>query len=140
MTVGPLEYAIFGFPGNQFTGEIAPELARLVESGTIRIIDLVFVSKDSDGNVVAIEVDENDDLVHFAAIDGEVGGVIGDEDIAHAGEGLEPNTSAALLVWEDTWAKPLVDALRGAGGVLIEGARIPEELVEEALAELASPL
>ena len=140
MTVGPLEYAIFGFPGNRFTGDIAPELARLVDNGTIRIIDLVFVSKDEDGNVIAIEVDENDDLVHFAAIDGEVGGVLGDEDIAHAGEGLEPGNSAALLVWEDTWAKPLVDALRGSGGVLIEGARIPQELAEEALAELASPL
>jgi uncharacterized membrane protein len=136
MPIGPVEYVILGFPENNFTGEIAPELADLVDNGLIRIIDLIFVSKDQDGNVIAIEVDEHDGLAGFAEIDGEVGGILGDEDIQHAAEALEPNTSAALIVWEDTWAAPLVQKLRDAGGVLIEGGRIPHDLVETAMADL----
>ena len=114
MATGPVEYVVLGFPGNQFKGEVVPELVKLVDSGTIRIIDLVVVVKDGDGNVMALEVDEHEALVMFTDLDGEVGGIIGDEDIEHAGEGLEPNSSAALLIWEDLWAVPLVDALRNA--------------------------
>jgi hypothetical protein len=136
-TIGPVEYMILGFPGNQFNGDIAPELANLIESGTIRIIDLVFMTKDADGEVAAFEYDQHDGLKGFAALDGEVGGIIGEEDIAYAADGLEPNTSAALLIWEDTWAAPLVDALRGSGGVLLEGSRIPHDLIEAALSESA---
>jgi hypothetical protein len=138
MTVGPVEYIIVGFPGNQFNGEVAPELAKLIESGTIRIIDLVFIAKDGDGNVAVIEFDEHEALVAFSELDGEIGGVIGDQDIAHAAAGLEPNSSAALLVWEDLWAAPFVDALRGSGGVLLEGGRIPHELIEPAVASLGA--
>jgi Family of unknown function (DUF6325) len=136
MAVGPVEYIIVGFPGNEFNGAIAPALAELVESGTIRIIDLVFIAKDGDGNAAAIEWEDHDALAPFGDIDGDVGGVISPEDIEHAAEGLEPNSSAALLVWEDLWATPLVEAMRGSGGVLIEGARIPHDLIEPVLAEL----
>ena len=138
MTTGPVEYIIIGFPGNKFTGEIVPELAKLVETGTIRILDLLFVQKDADGSVVVIEVDEHDDLAGYGSLDGEVGGFIGSEDVEHAAEALEPNSSAALLIWEDLWAAPFVDALRRADGVLLEGSRIPHDLVEEAEALLAS--
>jgi uncharacterized membrane protein len=138
MTIGPVEYVIIGFPGSQFSGEIAPELANLVESGVVRIIDLVFITKDEAGDVLVIEVDEDADLNVFAAIDGEVGGVLGDEDVAHAAEAIEPGSSALLLLWEDTWAAPLAQAIRNSGGVLLEGSRIPYELVEEAEELLAS--
>lgn len=138
MTVGPIEYIIVGFPGNQFTGQIAPALADLIDNDTIRILDLVFISKDADGEVTAFEYDELEELAAFGDLDGEVGGLIGPDDIAHAAEGLEPNSSAALLIWEDTWAVPLVEAMRGAGGVLLEGGRIPHDLAEEAFAGLAS--
>ncbi len=138
MGIGPVEYLVVGFPGNQFNGAIAPELAKLVDSGTIRILDLVFIMKDADGSVLAFEVDEHQDLAVFAALDGEVGGFIGGEDIEHAAEGLEPNSSAALLIWEDVWATPFVEAMRNSGGVLIEGSRIPHDLVEEVLAALPS--
>jgi hypothetical protein len=137
-TIGPVEYMLLGFPGNQFKGDIAPELAKLIESATIRIIDLVFIAKDKDGTVVSFEIDEHEELKVFAGLDGEVGGVIGEEDIAFAADALEPNSSAALLIWEDTWAVPLVEALRGAGGVLIEGSRIPHDLMETALTESAA--
>jgi hypothetical protein len=136
VAIGPVEYIIVGFPENKFTGEIIPALRDLVEGGTIRILDLIFVAKDADGNVAAVEVDEDEDLSGFAALDGEVGGLISEADIEYAANDLEPNSSLALLIWEDVWATPLVDALRASGGVLVDGARIPHDLVESALTEL----
>jgi len=138
MTIGPVEYMIVGFPGNRFTGEIAPELAKLVEAGTVRILDLIFVGKAADGTVTTFEFDQRDELAGFAAIDGEVGGLISTEDVEYAASLLEPNSSEALLVWEDVWATPLVEAMRRADGVVLEGARIPHELVQAAVDELAS--
>ena len=138
MTIGPVEYMVVAFPGNEFNGAIAPELAKLVDDGTIRILDLVFITKDADGDFAAIEFDEHDGLSAFASIDGEIGGVISHEDVEHAAEALEPNSSAALLVWEDTWATPFVEAMRASGGVLVEGARIPHDLIEPVLAGLDS--
>ena len=136
MSIGPVEYIIIGFPGNDFHGEIVPELAKLVDSGTIRIIDLVFISKDVDGSFIVLEADEDDGVSVFASLDGEVGGIIGNEDIAHAAAAIEPGNSAALLLWEDLWALPFGDALRNAGGVVLEGARIPAELIDAAEAQL----
>jgi Family of unknown function (DUF6325) len=136
VSIGPVEYILIGFPGNQFKGEIAPALGRLIENGTVRIIDLVFVGKDADGNVTAFEFDQLEELAPFASLHGEAGGLVNDEDIAYAGAALEPNSSAVLIVWEDTWATELAHAIRNADGVVIEGARIPYDLVEQALAEL----
>ena len=138
MALGPVEYIIVGFPGNQFNGEIAPELAKLVESGTIRILDLVFITKDADGNVEALDFEDHHDVALFHALDGDVGGFISDEDIEYAAADLEPNSSAALLIWEDVWATPFVQALRDSGGVLIEGSRIPHDLIEAAETELTA--
>jgi hypothetical protein len=133
----PWEYVIIGFPDNNFTGEIAPELADLVDAGVIRIIDLLFVSRGDDGTVVSIEVDEHDNLTTFLEIDGEVGGVITPEDVEHAAASIDAGSSILIIVWEDLWAASLVDAVRRAGGTLLEGARVPAELtdkVNEALA------
>ena len=138
MAIGPVEYIILGFPGNQFNGEVAPELGKLVESGTIRVLDLVFITKDADGVVEGIEFEDHDDVALFNALEGEVGGLISTEDIEYAAAELEPGSSAALLIWEDLWAGPFVDALRASGAVLIEGARIPHDLIEAAEAELAA--
>ena len=76
MAIGPVEYIIVGFPGNKFNGEIAPELGKLVESGTIRILDLVFITKDADGDVAGVEFEDHDDVALFNALEGEVGGLI----------------------------------------------------------------
>jgi hypothetical protein len=138
MSIGPVEYMIIGFPGNRFNGDIAPELAKLVEGGTVRILDLVFITKDEDGNVAAVELEDHHDVALFASLDGEIGGFISTEDIEYAAEELEPNSSAALLIWEDLWARSFVDALRASGAVLIEGSRIPHDLIEAAEAELAA--
>lgn len=132
--IGPVEYIIIAFPGNQFHGEIAPALEKLIESGTVRIIDLVFVLKDAAGEVSTFEFDQLDELAPFANLQGEVGGLINQEDIEYAGAGLDVDSSAALIVWEDTWATELATAIRGAGGIVLEGARIPPALVENALA------
>jgi len=112
MTIGPVEYIIVGFPGNEFSGKIAPELIALVESETVRILDLIFIGKDAEGNVVSFEIDDLDALAGFADLDGEVGGLIGAEDIEFAAAQLEPNSSAALLIWEDRWAAPFAQAVR----------------------------
>jgi hypothetical protein len=132
MTVGPVEYIVVGFPGNKFTGEIAPELIALVESGTVRVLDLIFIGKDDDGSVLAFEIDELDGSDAFNELAGEFGGLIGPADIEFVASRLEPGNSAALLLWEDLWAAPFAQAVRNSGGVLLEGARIPHELIEPA--------
>jgi hypothetical protein len=136
MTIGPVEYLIVAFPGNQFKGDIAPELAKLVESGTVNILDLVFIAKDPDGNILTLDYEDHQHLMPFAELDGEVGGLISPEDIEHAAAQLDPDTSAALLIWEDAWAAPLAAAVRNSGGVIVEGARIPHEIIQAAFAEI----
>ena len=106
MSIGPVEYIIVGFEGNEFNGRIVPELNALVESGQIRILDLVFISKDAEGDLVAFEYDELDELAGLGDATNESMGLLNDEDIEMAAEVLEPNTSAAFLVFEDLWAAP----------------------------------
>ncbi|HYA67565.1 MAG TPA: DUF6325 family protein [Acidimicrobiales bacterium] len=134
MGVGPIEYIVVGFPENRFNGLIAPELAKLIDSGTVRILDLIFVAKDEAGEVVSFEFDQLDELEDFANLEGEIGGILSDEDVAYVGAALDPGTSAGLIVWEDLWAAPFATAVRESGGVLLEGGRIPYELAQEALA------
>ena len=86
----------------------------------------------------AVEFEDHDDVALFNALDGEVGGLISEEDVEYAAADLKPNSSAALLIWEDVWAAPFVEAMRNFGGVLLEGARIPHDLIEAAEAELAA--
>ena len=136
MQIGPVEYAILTFPGNRFNGDVAPALARLIDSKTIRLLDLLFIGKDADGEVVVIEFDELDDLVAFRELDGECGGILGADDVAYAAATLEPNTSAALLVWEDVWATEFATAVLDSGGVLVESGRVPNEIAAEVFADL----
>ena len=131
MDVGPVEYVVIEFPGNQFNGEVAPALARLVESGTVRIIDLVFVVKDGDGNVTSLEYDELGEVAAaFADIDGDADGMLSDDDIAEIAAGLHDNSSALLLLFEDLWAKEFTAAVLDSGGELVAGGRIPRDLIE----------
>jgi hypothetical protein len=132
--IGPVDYMIVAFPGNEFRGEIAPALADLVEAGTIRIIDLAFVGKDTDGEILAFEVSDLDPHVRegLEKIGIEVSGLFNEDDIMPAGEELEPNTSAALLVWENVWARDVAQKMRDAGGVLLDFERLPHEVVQAA--------
>jgi hypothetical protein len=132
--IGPVDVAIIGFPGNKFRGEIAPALADLVEAGTIRIIDVAFVGKNDNGDVVAFELTEIDPEVRAGLenLGVEINGLLNEEDIVGAAEALEPNSSAAVLVWENVWARTVTQAMRDAGGVLLDFQRIPHEVVQAA--------
>jgi hypothetical protein len=140
MPMGPVSYTVIAFPGNHFHGQIAPEVARLVENGTVRILDLVFVGKDDEGNTISLEFDQMEELAQFNDLDGDVGGLVGPDDLDHVAAGLPENNSALIIVWEDAWARPFVEAVQDAGGVVIESARVPRELVESAMAELEEAL
>jgi uncharacterized membrane protein len=133
--IGPVEFMVVAFPGNKFTGEITPALKELVDSGTIRIIDLAFVMKDADGNVAAMEIEELESNVGkaFQTIEAEIGELVNQEDLMAVGKSLQPNSSAALLVWEDTWATKFVSALANAGAVVLDLQRVPRPIVEAAL-------
>jgi hypothetical protein len=129
--IGPVEYIVVGFPGNQFRGEIAPALADLVEAGTIRIIDIAFAGKDDNGELVAFELSELDPDVQKALekLGAEPSGLFSDEDLTTVAETLDPGSSAAVLAWENVWAKSVAGAIRDAGGELYDYDRVPHEIV-----------
>jgi hypothetical protein len=132
--IGPVDYAILAFPGDRFTGEIAPAIADLVDAGTIRVIDIAFVGKDENGETLAMELMELDAPVQeaLAKLGIEINGLLNEEDLMGAAEDLEPNTSAALLVWENVWARKVTQAIRDAGGELVAFERLPHEVVQAA--------
>ncbi len=134
MAIGPVEYIIIGFPGNRFNGDMVPALEKLVESGTIRIIDMLFILKDADGNIEAFEYEDHPELAGYGSLTDEVDGLLNDEDIEMAAEVLEPNSSAAFIVWEDCWAREFAEAALASDGVILAGERIPHQIVEAALA------
>ncbi len=132
--IGPVDYMVVAFPGNEFKGEVVPALADLVDAGTIRIIDLAFVTKDESGAAAALELTQLADDVQaaFDKLGVEVGGLLNEDDLLGAAEDLEPNSSAALLVWENVWARRTAQAIRDAGGVLVAFDRLPHDVVQAA--------
>jgi hypothetical protein len=129
--IGPVEYIVVGFPGNQFKGEIAPALGDLVDAGTIRIIDIAFAGKDENGDVVAFELSDLDPDVQKALekLGAEPTGLFNEEDLVAVAGTLDPGSSAAVLAWENVWAKGVAGAIRDAGGELFGYDRIPHEVV-----------
>ena len=140
MELGPCELLVVAFPGNQFTGEIAPALRDLVDRGIVRVIDLLFVTKDDDGEVSGFELSAVADDVRdaFEALVGEQVGLLSQEDVDDVAESLDPGSSAAILLFEHTWAAPLRAALVESGGELVGSVRIPPEAIEEVQAALAA--
>jgi hypothetical protein len=132
--MGPIDYLLVEWPGRQPTGEAMPHLVDLVDRGLIRILDLAFIAKAEDGSVAALEIsDLGGEVAAFAAFEGVSSGLLDDEDVGEAAGALEPGTSAALLVFENTWAAPFVGAVRRSGGELVASGRIPAGDVIEAL-------
>jgi hypothetical protein len=132
--MGPIDYVIVEWPGRQPNGEAAPHLLDLVDRGLIRILDLTFIAKDEDGSVTRLEIaDLGDEVAAFAEFEGASSGLLSDEDTDEAAGALEPGTSAALLVYENTWAAPFASALRGSGAQLVASGRIPIQDVVAAL-------
>lgn len=137
--LGPIEIVVIAFPGSRFTGDIVPALAELVDTGTISIVDALLVHKDAAGSVSSVEIDElglNDDAARLAGVIDHIEGLISDDDVAELSASLDPMSSAAILVFEHTWVKPLRDTIADAGGVLLESVRIPGAVVEDVLRAL----
>ena len=135
-SVGPVDVAVVLFEGNRFNGEVAPALAELQQSGTVRIIDLAFLTRDADGNAGFIEVEDDEVADAFAGISESQLDLLNDEDLMSMAEGLDPNSSAMVVVWENTWASRLAAAVRGSGGEVISYLRIPRETVVAAIEAL----
>jgi hypothetical protein len=132
--LGPIDYVLVEWQGKQPTGEAMPHLVDLVDRGLIRILDLAFIAKAEDGSVVGLEIaDLGDAVAEFGVFEGAASGLISEEDHAEAGNALEPGTSAALLVYENTWAAPFAAAVRRSGGQLVASGRIPVQDVIAAL-------
>jgi len=138
MTLGPLEYTVIGFDGNRFNGEIAREIAAVVESGVIALVDLVFVAKDIDGNVKVLEVDNKEDprFADFAPLLQGLSGLLTDEDVLKIGDSLVENQSALVVMFEHRWAVNVKKAIVGAGGVLVSRETVSPESLEMLNAEL----
>jgi uncharacterized membrane protein len=126
--MGPIDYIVLEWPGRQPNGEVAPLIVDLEARGIIRVLDVAFIAKDEDGNVGAIEIGPADGG-EFGELGGASSGLLGDEDLAEAGSALEPGTSAAVLVWENTWAAPVAVAVRRSGGQLVASGRIPVQAI-----------
>jgi len=131
---GSVELAAIAFPGSKFKGEIIPALAELVDSGVVAILDLLIISKSEEGDVVSLEIGEMEDGGMFDELDGDVMGLLSAEDIETAGQLLEPGNTAALIVWENTWARKLIGAIRDAGGELLAHDRLDAETVNAVMA------
>jgi hypothetical protein len=133
--IGPIDYMVLEWSGDQpVTGEVMPLLLDLVDRGLIRILDLAFMLKSSDGSVSALDLSElAQQSSGLAEFEGAASGLIGQEDLEEAATALEPGTVAAVLVWENRWAAPIATALRRSGGQLVATGRIP---VQDVLASL----
>ena len=142
--MGPIDYIVVEFPGSKMNGEAFPHLVDLVDRGIVRILDLVFVSKDLDGSVKGIAIADFDDdgELDLAVFEGASSGLISDHDIQEAGGILEPGSSAGILVYENVWAGPFAAAVRRGGGQLVASGRIPIQAMLAALeaADAADPV
>ncbi|MCX5581903.1 DUF6325 family protein [Streptomyces erythrochromogenes] len=124
--MGPVDYLVVEFPGNRMTGEGFPLLVDLVDRGIIRILDLVFVRKDADGSVIALELkDVGGGEMDLSVFEGAASGLLGQDDIDEAGAALEAGSSAGILVYENVWAAPFARALRRGGAQLVASGRLP---------------
>lgn len=138
--IGPVDVALVLFEGSQFNGQVAPALAELQDSGIVRIIDLALLSKTPEGDTVVVEVEDADVADAFAVISDGALDLLNDDDLASMADALDPGSSALAVVWENTWARRLVAAVRGSGGELVAQYRIPHDVVAAALDALREEL
>ena len=129
--MGPVDYLVVEFPAGKsnFTGEMAAELASLVNAGTVRLLDLLIMHKADDGTVEAFEIDDLDEVDELRALEGEIAEILAADDVAHLAAAMENGSTAGVLVWENTWAAPFASAARRAGGQLVATGRIPIQAI-----------
>jgi len=142
-TLGPVDFIIVEFPDgtDRLTGEGLEELRTLVDSGQIRVLDLLFLAKDEDGVVEASELNDLADVDDLRFLETELAALLAEEDVERLAEAMDPNTLAAVLVYENLWAAPFASAIRRAGGQLVATDRIPIQAIIASLeADAASEL
>ena len=129
--LGPVDYLVVEFPAgaSSFTGEMAAELRALVDSGTIRVIDVLILTKDADGTVEATELSDIAELGDLQAIEAELAELLAAEDVDHLAAAMDPGSTAGVLIWENLWAAPFASAVRHSGGQLIANGRIPLQAI-----------
>ncbi len=127
----PVDYVVVEFPAgaSNFTGEMVTELRKLVDAGTIRVIDTLILTKDADGNVDAIELSDVGELVELQQIEAELAELLAVDDVEHLAPAMDPGTVAGVLIWENLWAAPFASAARRSGGQLIANGRIPIQAI-----------
>src|SRR6187431_3800521 len=130
-TLGPVDYVIVEFPAgaSNFTGEMAKELLALVDSGTIRVIDVLILTKNEDGSVDAMELSDIEELGPLQAVEAELAELLAADDVEHLAAAMEPGSTAGVLIWENLWAAPFASAARRSGGQLIANGRIPIQAI-----------
>jgi hypothetical protein len=134
--MGPVELLVLKFPGNKFRGEIAPELQRLVDNRTIRVVDILFAIKEGDGEVTVLEIGELEDEItgQFDPVVADLTDLLNEDDARTLAADFEPNSSAAIMLFENTWASAFTDAVARANGQVVLNERIPRAVIEELLA------
>ena len=130
-SLGPVDYLVVEFPAgaSNFTGEMAHELLALVDSGTIRVIDVLILQKDEDGNVEAMELSDIEQLGPLQAVEAQLAELLAAEDVEHLAAAMDPGSTAGVLIWENLWAAPFASAARRSGGQLIANGRIPIQAI-----------
>src|SRR3982751_491918 len=129
--LGPVDYLVVEFPAgaSNFTGEMAKELIALVDAGTIRVIDVLILTKNDDGTVDAMELSDIEQLGELQAVETELAELLAAEDVAHLAAAMDPGSTAGVLIWENLWAAPFASAARRSGGQLIANGRIPIQAI-----------
>ena len=129
--LGPVDYVVVEFPAgaSSFTGEMATELVRLVDSGTIRLIDVLVLVKAADGSVEAMELSDIEELGELQKLEAELAELLAEDDVLHLAAAMEPGSTAGVLIWENLWAAPFASAARRSGGQLIADGRIPIQAI-----------
>jgi Family of unknown function (DUF6325) len=129
--LGPVDYLVVEFPreASNFTGEMAKELLALVDSETIRVIDILILAKSEDGSVGAMELSDVEDLGPLQRVEAELGELLAADDVEHLAAAMEPGSTAGVLIWENLWAAPFASAARRTGGQLIANGRIPIQAI-----------
>ncbi len=129
--LGPVDYLIVEFPAGKsnFTGDMARELVKLSDAGTIRVIDILILTKDADGTVSAAELSDVDELGPLQQIEAQLAELLAEEDVVNLAAAMEPGSTAGVLIWENLWAAPFASAARRSGGQLIANGRIPIQAI-----------
>jgi len=130
-SLGPVDYIVVEFPAgaSSFTGEMADELISLVDAGTIRVIDVLILTKNEDGTVDAMELSDIEELGPLQKVEAQLAELLAAEDVVHLAAALDPGSTAGVLIWENLWAAPFASAARRSGGQLIATGRIPIQAI-----------